>query len=122
MRACSSLPAAMAAVIGLAATAAPGIADARSPIEIEGADKEAREAILDLLPEREPPTTLFEAERIAEEAAARATAWLRSEGYYASEVKPEAEENPVAARLRITPGQRFRFADPLLTFDDATPD
>jgi translocation and assembly module TamA len=122
MRSLTALPAALAAALGLVAAAAPGEADARSPVIIDGADKEAREAILDLLPDRDAPTTLFEAERIAEEAASRAMAWLRSEGYYAAEVAPEAEENPPAARLRIAPGVRFRFADPQLTFDEDEPD
>lgn len=88
---------------------------------LEGADEDGREAILDLLPDRDAPTTLFEAERIAEEAAARALAYLRSEGYYSAEVTPEASENPPSARLVIAPGPRFRFAAPLLQFDGAAP-
>ncbi|MES1200086.1 MAG: BamA/TamA family outer membrane protein [Pseudomonadota bacterium] len=100
---------------------APPPADARSPVAIEGVDKTQREAILDLLPDRDRPTTLFEAERISEEAAARALAWLRSEGYYAAEVTPEAQEDPPLARLRIAPGQRFRFVAPDVVFDGAAP-
>jgi translocation and assembly module TamA len=91
-------------------------------VVIEGADEQSRRAILELLPERDAPTTLFEAERIAEEAATRARAWLRSEGYYAAEVTPEASEEPPSARLVIAPGARFRFAAPQLAFDDAAPD
>lgn len=120
MRLFPVLPAALAAVIGFAADAPPAWAD--SPVIMEGADEETREAILDLLPDRETPTSLFEAERIAEEAASRARAWLRSEGYYAAIVTPEATEEPVSARLVIAPGPRFRFEAPQITFIGAPPD
>jgi translocation and assembly module TamA len=119
MRAVFALPAALSAAFGFAA--AP-LAWAQSPVAIEGADSDTREAILELLPERERPTSLFEAERIAEEAAARTRIWLRSEGYYAAEVTPEADESPPRTRLRIAPGARFRFAAPRLSFDGAPPD
>lgn len=119
MRRFSVLPAALAAAIGFAA--GPPMAWADSPVVLEGAEEDMREAILDLLPDRDRPTTLFEAERIAEEAAARATAWLRSEGYYAASVTPEATEEPAAARLVIAPGQRFRFAAPQLVFEGEVP-
>lgn len=112
------LPAAFLAGLG---AVAPGAAWADSPVVIEGADEDTRRAVLDLLPDRDEPTSLFEAERIAEEAAARAIAWLRSEGYYAATVTPEASDDPPAARLIIEPGRRFRFAAPKLTFLDATP-
>ncbi|HEX8899687.1 autotransporter assembly complex protein TamA [Vitreimonas sp.] len=120
MRLFPVLPAALAAVIGFAADAPPAWAD--SPVIMEGADEETREAILNLLPDRETPTSLFEAERIAEEAASRARAWLRSEGYYAAIVTPEANEEPVSARLVIAPGPRFRFEAPQITFIGASPD
>ncbi len=120
MRLFPVLPAALAAVIGFAADAPPAWAD--SPVILEGADEETREAILNLLPDRETPTSLFEAERIAEEAASRARAWLRSEGYYAAIVTPEANEEPVSARLVIAPGPRFRFEAPQITFIGAPPD
>jgi translocation and assembly module TamA len=112
------LPAALLAGLG---AVAPGAAWADSPVVIEGADEITRRAVLDLLPDRDAPTSLFEAERIAEEAAARARAWLRSEGYYAATVTPEASDEPPSARLIIAPGPRFRFAAPKLTFLDATP-
>jgi translocation and assembly module TamA len=101
---------------------AGGPAAAESPVVLEGADEEQREAILDLLPDRDAPTTLFEAERITEEAAARAGAWLRSEGYYAAEITPEAQEEPPLARLRIAPGRRFVYAAPDLSFVGERPD
>lgn len=118
MRLVPLLPAAFLAGLG---AVAPSAAWADSPVVIEGPDEDTRRAVLDLLPDRDTPTTLFEAERIAEEAAARAMAWLRSEGYYAATVTPEANDDPPQARLIIEPGARFRFADAKLTFLDATP-
>ena len=91
MRSPIALPTALCAAFGLV-TASALVAEARSPVAIEGADKDTREAIQDLLPDREAPETLFEAERLAEEAAQRANAWLRSQGYYAATVTPEATE------------------------------
>jgi translocation and assembly module TamA len=120
MRSISVLPAALCAALGLAA--APIAAWADSPVVIDGADEAMRRDILDLLPDRDAPTTLFEAERIAEEAAARALAWLRSEGYYAATVTPEASEAPARARLIVAPGPRFRFAAPTLSYVGAAPD
>ena len=111
--------AALCAALGLVAGAEP--AWARTPVTIEGADADTRKAILDLLPDRDAPTSLFDAERIAEEAAARAIAWLRSEGYYDAVVTPRASENPISARLEITPGQRYRFNAPQLSFDGDAP-
>src|SRR5262249_49589637 len=106
--------------LGLVAGAEP--AWAKSPVVIDGATDEMRQGIIDLLPNRDRPTTLFEAERIAEEAAARASVWLRSEGYYDATVTPHAQDNPVSARLVIAPGERYRFNEPTLVFDSAAPD
>jgi translocation and assembly module TamA len=120
MRFLQPLPGALCLAIGLG-VAAPHAAFAENPVVIEGVNHDDREAILDLLPDRDRPTTLFEAERIAEEAASRATAWLRSEGYYAAEVTPETQTEPPSARLRIAPGARFHFADPSVAFTGAPP-
>lgn len=120
MRSFPIVPAALVAALGVAAE--PPAAWADSPVVIDGADEDMREAILDLLPDRDSPESLFDAERIAEEAAARAMAWLRSEGYYAAEVTPEANDNPPSARLAIAPGPRFRFDAPQLSFVDGAPD
>jgi translocation and assembly module TamA len=119
MRAVYGLSAAALAV-ALGVAAPPARAD--TPVLIEGADENTRRAILDVLPDRDRPTTLFEAERIAEEAAARARIWLRSEGYYAAVVTPQASEEPAIARLIIEPGARFRFAPAQLRYSDAAPD
>ncbi|HVZ99687.1 MAG TPA: autotransporter assembly complex family protein [Caulobacterales bacterium] len=116
-------PAAICAAGVIAASAsAPAPALARTPVVIEGVSEDERAAIEALLPDRERPTTLFEAERISEEAAARALAWMRAEGYYAAEVTPEAEEEPPLARLNIAPGPRFHLLAPDLVFDGARPD
>ncbi|MEZ5994347.1 MAG: BamA/TamA family outer membrane protein [Hyphomonadaceae bacterium] len=120
MRARFPLPAALCAAIGLPFAAPAAWAD--SPVVIEGADKEARQAILDLLPDREAPDSLFDAERIAEEAAARALAWLRSEGYYGATVTPEASDEPPAARLVIALGPRFTFEAPEIVYAGAAPE
>ncbi len=117
MRPISALPAAFCAAIGLSAATPAAWAD--SPVVIDGPDQTLRQALLDLLPDRDRPTTLFEAERIAEEAAARASLWLRSEGYYAAQVTPETNE--AQARLVIAPGARFRFAPPQIQFDGEAP-
>ncbi|MBX3428136.1 MAG: outer membrane protein assembly factor [Hyphomonadaceae bacterium] len=118
MRRLPILPAALCAAIGLPAVA-PAWAD--SPVVIEGADHDSRRAILELLPDREAPESLFDAERIAEEAAARALAWLRSEGYYAATVTPEASDNPPSARLVIELGPRFTFSEPQIAYDAEAP-
>lgn len=118
MRLVPLLPAAFLAGLG---AAAPDVAWADSPVIIEGADEDTRRAVLDLLPDRDAPASLFDAERIAEEAAERAMAWLRSEGYYAATVTPEASDEPPLARLIIAPGPRFRFAPPKITLLDAAP-
>ena len=120
MRLLPILPAALCVAIGVAAD--PPRAWADSPVVLDGVDKDTREAILDLLPDRDEPTSLFDAERIAEEAAARALVWLRSEGYYAATVTPETSENPVSARLLISTGPRFLFDPPQIAFIGDGPD
>jgi translocation and assembly module TamA len=105
-------------VIGCAAAtvfAAPARAQ-DSPVILEGADKDTLEAIRATLPEREKPETLFDAERLAEEAADRAEDWLRSEGYYAGMADPVATDSPPVARVTITTGSRFHFAKPNVNF------
>ncbi len=120
MRRLPVLPAALCAALGVPAVA-PMAAWADSPVVIDGADHDTREAILDLLPDRDAPESLFDAERIAEEAAARALVWLRSEGYYGATVTPEASENPPAARLIISLGTRFSFEAPRISYEAETP-
>lgn len=119
MRLFPVLPAALFAALG--AAAAPASAWAESPVVLEGADEDTRRAILDLLPDRDRPESLFDAERIAEEAAARAVVWLRSEGYYAATVTPEAHDDPPSARLIIELGPRFSFDAPRVAYAGAPP-
>ncbi|HYD89720.1 MAG TPA: BamA/TamA family outer membrane protein [Vitreimonas sp.] len=119
MRLLPVLPAAMAAAISLAA---PSAAWADSPVLIDGGDEDMRDTLRELLPDRDPPESLFDAERIAEEAAERAMVWLRSEGYYGATVTPEATEEPPAARLVIAPGPRFSFTAPEIEFVGDPPD
>lgn len=119
MRTFPLIPAAFVAALGF--TAAPIDASANSPVVIQGGDKDMRDAIADLLPDRERPASLFDAERIAEEAAARALAYLRSEGYYAASVTPRAQEEPAAAHIVIEPGARFSFTPPEIVYDGEAP-
>lgn len=98
------------------------VANAASPVKIDGVSGELRDGVEKVLPDRDPPQSLFDAERLSEEAAERAQRWLRSEGWYAAEVTADATEEPLAARLRIVAGERFVFAAPVLTFDGAAPD
>ncbi len=93
-----------------------------SPVEIVGVDADLRAGLVAVLPERDAPRSLFDAEREAEEAAAIARAFLRSEGYYAAEIEAEAQDDPPVARVRITPGPRYRYAQAALVYDDAAPD
>ena len=106
-----------AAALAWAATAGPLYA--ANPVEIEGVDDDTREAIERVLPDREPPQSLFDAERLAEEAAGRALAFMRSEGWYAATVESEAEDAPVRARVQIAPGKRFAFVAPEVRFEGA---
>ncbi|MBI1250232.1 MAG: BamA/TamA family outer membrane protein [Alphaproteobacteria bacterium] len=96
-------------------------AAAQTPVRIEGVSGDLLEDLQALLPERETPRTLFDAERIAEEAAARATAFLRSEGYYAAQVVPQTQEDPPAATLSIDLGERYVYAPATLSFEGAAP-
>jgi translocation and assembly module TamA len=120
MRALPLVPAAFVAALAL--TAAPRDASADSPVVIQGVDEDMGKSIGDLLPDRDRPTSLFDAERIAEEAAARAMIWLRSEGYYGATVTPEAREEPLEARIVIEAGPRFSFDAPNISYAGEAPD
>lgn len=81
-------------------------------------DEDLREAIERAVGESKTPAqTRFEARRRAREAAEDATAALRTQGYYGSEVEPDVVDPddddggvPPRAVLTIKPGPRFRFA------------
>jgi translocation and assembly module TamA len=69
-----------------------------------------------------PVESRFEARRRAEGAADDAMAVLRSEGYYSAVVEPEVGEGDLpAARVRITPGPRFKLATPRIEWVGAAP-
>jgi len=116
MRRATVLSALTAAALAAAATPAW----AQNAVEIEGIDEDLADAIEAVLPDRETPDSLFGAERLAEEAASLANAYLRAEGYYAAAVTPLADARP-RARLRIAPGPRFLFAAPAIEFEGPAP-
>jgi translocation and assembly module TamA len=106
-----------AAVLAWAATTGP--LHAANPVEIVGVDDDTRDGVERVLPDRERPTSLFDAERLAEEAAGRALAFMRSEGWYAATVEAKAEDAPPRAQVLIEPGARFAFAAPEVRFEGA---
>jgi translocation and assembly module TamA len=110
---------ATAAALALACALA---ASANTPVRIEGVGKDVREEIEKILPDREAPQSLFDAERLAEEAAQRTTQWLRAEGWYGATVTPEANDEPLLARVTVEAGPRFVFAAPELTYTGDAPD
>jgi translocation and assembly module TamA len=115
------LPAAtLANLLAWASTA--DVAHAASPVVIDGLDDDTKDALERVLPDREAPQSLFDAERLAEEAAERARAFMRSEGWYAATVEPSAEDAPPRARVRIAPGARFAFATPDIVYEGAIDD
>ncbi|HEY5288634.1 MAG TPA: autotransporter assembly complex family protein, partial [Caulobacteraceae bacterium] len=68
------------------------------------------------------PQSRVEARRRARDAADTATALLRSEGYYESQVTPDVSEgDPPKARVLVTPGPRFALATPTIEWQGATP-
>jgi len=95
---------------------------AASPVVVEGVDNDTKNALERVLPDRERPASLFDAERLAEEAAERALSFMRSEGWYAATVTPAAQETPPRASIRIEPGPRFAFLAPEVRFDGALDD
>jgi translocation and assembly module TamA len=71
---------------------------------------------------KRPPQTRVEARRRAKDAAANATALLRSEGYYESRVVPDVSDaDPPRATVTITPGPRFQLAAPTIEWVGAAP-
>ena len=68
------------------------------------------------------PATRVEARRRAKDAAASATALLRSEGYYESEVTSDVSDaDPPRAIVTVTPGPRFNVASPTIEWVGAAP-
>ncbi|WP_347276656.1 autotransporter assembly complex protein TamA [Caulobacter segnis] len=91
---------------------------------IEGVeDRALREAIVTAVGRADtPPASRFEARRRARDAGENAISVLRSEGYYGHDVEADlAEGDRLAPLVRITPGQRFTFADPKITWVETPP-
>lgn len=69
-----------------------------------------------------PPESRVEARRRARDAAAAATALLRSEGYYESDVEATVSEtDPPRASVTVTSGPRFLLAAPTIQWIGAAP-
>jgi translocation and assembly module TamA len=68
------------------------------------------------------PASRVEARRRARDAADAATALLRSEGYYESEVTPDvSDSDPPMATVSVTPGPRFVLAAPSIEWIGSAP-
>jgi translocation and assembly module TamA len=69
-----------------------------------------------------PAASRLEARRRANEAADKATAVLRSEGYYGAVVEPDIGEGDApTVFVSVTPGTRFVLADPTIEWVGAPP-
>ena len=93
--------------------------------EVRGVDDKAlRQQILEAVGQAAaPPASRLEARRRATEAADKATAVLRSEGYYAALVEPDIGEGDLPpVFINVTPGTRFLVADPSVEWIGASPD
>ena len=116
--------AALAVAAGFALLATPAAADTPRA-QIEGvADRDLRDLIaLAIGTSEDPPASRFEARNRGRQATEAAVKVLRSEGYYGATVEPVLGdgERP-AVTLRITPGERFVFTPPVLTWQGAPPD
>jgi translocation and assembly module TamA len=108
-------------VAALALAALGGLAWADTPVAISGVGNGLRNDIEAILPDRDAPLTVFDSERLALEAADRARAFLRSEGYYAAIVDTEVDEDPPLPRLVIEAGPQFSLRPPQLAFTDDPP-
>jgi translocation and assembly module TamA len=103
-----------------------GSAQADEPRAVVEGELEAdlRAAILLAIGETDRPIgNRFEARRRARAAAEDAIAVLRSEGYYAYAVEPDVgEADPPTAVVRVTPGPRFRIAEPVINWVGVPPE
>jgi translocation and assembly module TamA len=112
--------------------AAPGFARADEPkATIQGiADEDLRDLISAAIGRAErAAASRFEARRRGREAAETATAVLRSEGYYGSDVvtdladrEDDASEAPPQAVVKITPGPQFKIARPRIDWQGQAPE
>jgi translocation and assembly module TamA len=117
------------AAIAAAALCAPAAAAPRRPkpeprAQVVGvADKALRQAIERAVGDASgPPANRIEARRRARDAAASATALLRSEGYYDAEVTPDiGEGDHPAGQVKIDLGPRTLLAAPVIDWVGAAP-
>lgn len=105
------------------AMASPADAQDRSPVAIVGIeDQNLLRALQSVLAPRDPPQTAFQAERLSTEAAERAELFLRSFGYYQAVVAADPNDEPVEARVQVTPGPLFVFSAPALVYEAEVPE
>ncbi len=123
-----ALIAAAFGMVAASALAVPPALCATPPVaraEVRGVDDKAlRQAIQDAIGQAPTiPSSRLEARRRAREAADKATAVLRSEGYYAATVDADigdGDSPPVF--VTVTPGERFVLSDPAIDFAGDPPD
>ena len=112
------LAAAASAATGVLAAACAAWADVPKA-QIQGvADTRLRKEIeRSVGTDRNPPQSRFEARRRALSAAADVSSVLRSEGYYEAVVEPEVGEgDQPQSVVRVTPGSRFAFSSPMVSW------
>lgn len=97
------------AVAGVMLGALSGAARAESPVVVLGVDGDLAERLRAALPDRDPPKSRFEAQRLADEAGDVLIAALNEEGYYGADAQSEITEAPLTARVIVTPGVLFRI-------------
>jgi len=92
-------------------------------VEITGAPASLNADFRRLLREEEKPTSLFEARRQADRAAAIAAKLMESEGYFAAEVEAWAEGVDTYSRgVRVTPGPLFIYGSRKIDYLGPAPD
>lgn len=117
-----AVAAASAALCVQGVGAAAFAAEPRARVEGE-MDEGLRQAIQRVIGDTDDKIeTRFEARRRARAAAEDAIAVLRSEGHYAYVVEPDVSEaDPPTPLVRITPGPRFKLADPAIQWTGQAP-
>lgn len=114
------------ASVSTAALLLASTAYAEPRARIEGVtDEDLRERLEVAIGEVEgDPGSRFEARRRANDAAERAAALLRSEGYYGFRIEPDiagGEGQPSEALIRISPGPQFTYQEPAVAFSGEAP-
>lgn len=113
-----------ALVISLALISASPARAAEPAAALEGVqDRTLRSDLARAIGEvKTPAATRVEARRRARDAAETASALLRSEGYYESDVEAAVSDaDPPRASVKVTPGPRFTLAAPEIQWVGAAP-